>query len=39
MKIIVDMNKQGKTIVVITHEEDIARFAKRKIRLVDGRIG
>jgi putative ABC transport system ATP-binding protein len=32
------MNKEGRTIVLITHEEDIARFAKRKIRLVDGKI-
>lgn len=32
------MNKKGITIVLITHEEDIARYAKRHIRLVDGRI-
>lgn len=33
-----ELNDQGRTIVVITHEEDIARFAKRKIRIVDGKI-
>jgi len=32
------LNAIGRTIVVITHEEDIAEHAKRFIRLVDGRI-
>ena len=32
------LNALGRTIVVITHEEDIAEHAKRFIRLVDGRI-
>ena len=32
------LNAVGRTIVVITHEEDIAEHAKRFIRLVDGRI-
>ena len=34
----VQLNDQGKTIVMITHEPDIARFAKRIIYLRDGRI-
>ena len=38
MDIIVEMNKQGKTIVLITHEPDIAKYAHRKIRLVDGKV-
>lgn len=33
-----DLNDKGRTIVVITHEEDIANFAKRIIRIVDGKI-
>lgn len=33
-----DLNDKGRTIVVITHEEDIAHFAKRIIRIVDGKI-
>lgn len=38
MDILMDLNRQGKTIIVITHEEDIADYAKRKIKLVDGKI-
>lgn len=33
-----DLNDKGRTIVLITHEEDIAKFAKRIIRIVDGKI-
>jgi putative ABC transport system ATP-binding protein len=32
------LNKEGKTIVVITHEEEIAKYAKRVIKIVDGKI-
>ncbi len=34
----VKLNNEGKTIVMITHEPDIAQFAKRMIYLRDGRI-
>ena len=34
----VALNNEGKTIVMITHEEEIAQFAKRIIYLRDGRI-
>ena len=33
-----ELNRGGRTIVLITHEEDIAAFAKRIIRLRDGEI-
>ncbi len=36
MEILADLNKQGKTIVLVTHEEYIAQYAKRIIRLKDG---
>jgi putative ABC transport system ATP-binding protein len=34
----VKLNDQGKTIIMITHEPEIAQFAKRMIYLRDGRI-
>jgi putative ABC transport system ATP-binding protein len=33
-----DLNRQGKTVVVVTHEEEIAHHCKRIIRFRDGRI-
>jgi len=33
-----DLHRQGRTIVLVTHEPDIARHAERVIRLVDGRV-
>ena len=38
MDIFEDLNKKGHTIVLITHEDDIARRAKRTISLIDGKI-
>ncbi len=38
MDILTSLNKEGHTIVIITHEEDIAGYAKRKIKIVDGKI-
>jgi len=38
MTLLVDIHKAGNTIIVVTHEEAIARYAHRIIRLVDGKI-
>ena len=38
MRIFRDLNEQGKTIVMITHEKDIASHSKRIINLKDGEI-
>lgn len=38
MEFIKNLNNKGRTIVIITHEEDIAKYAERIIRLVDGKI-
>ncbi|MFH1566201.1 MAG: ABC transporter ATP-binding protein [bacterium] len=34
----VNLNKEGKTIVVVTHDEDIAKIAKKIIRIEDGKV-
>ena len=33
-----ELNRKGNTIVLVTHEEEIARHARRVIRLRDGRV-
>lgn len=38
MKIFHGLNNEGKTIIMITHEADIAKYAKRIIRIKDGEI-
>ena len=39
MKLLTSLNAEhGRTVVLITHEQDIARFARRVVELRDGRI-
>ena len=39
MQLFCELNeKMGRTIILVTHEEDIARYAKRIIKIVDGEI-
>jgi putative ABC transport system ATP-binding protein len=38
LKLLKELNEQGRTIVLITHEPDIAAFAQRVVRLRDGAI-
>lgn len=38
MALLTELHKKGRTIIVITHEEEVARYAQRQIRLEDGKI-
>ena len=38
LQIFDDLHAQGNTIILVTHEDDIAKHAKRTIRLFDGKI-
>ncbi len=38
MRLLEDLNARGITIVLVTHEEDVARHAQRILRMRDGRI-
>jgi macrolide transport system ATP-binding/permease protein len=38
VSILQDLNKKGKTVIVVTHESEIAVHAKRVIRVFDGKI-
>lgn len=38
MELISYLNKQGKTIIMVTHETEIARYANRVIYLKDGKV-
>jgi len=38
MQVFADLNRQGITIVLVTHEADVARHARRRILFRDGRV-
>jgi putative ABC transport system ATP-binding protein len=38
LELFAELNAEGQTIIVVTHEHDISRYAGRQITLVDGRV-
>ncbi|MEL0641558.1 ABC transporter ATP-binding protein [Pseudoalteromonas aliena] len=38
MQLLLDLNKQGATVVMVTHDERYSQMAQRQIRLFDGKI-
>ena len=38
MKLLVGLHDAGQTIIIVTHEDDIARYAHRIVRVLDGSI-
>jgi len=38
MKLLVELNNEGKTVIIVTHEEEIAAYTKRVITLKDGMV-
>lgn len=38
MKLLAELNEEGKTIIMVTHEPNIAAYAKKKLYMLDGKI-
>lgn len=38
MELFLELNRQGRTIIIVTHEPDIAAYCNRQIRMKDGRV-
>ncbi len=38
MELLTELHRQGQTIVMVTHEDDIARYAQRTIVMKDGKV-
>ena len=38
MELMTELNKNGSTIIVVTHDSNVANYTNRMIRIVDGRI-
>ncbi len=38
MRLLTELNEQGKTIIMVTHEADIAAYSKKRIHMRDGKL-
>jgi putative ABC transport system ATP-binding protein len=36
MEVLSNLNQQGKTVIMVTHESDIAMYAKKRLHMRDG---
>jgi len=36
MELLAELNREGKTIIMVTHEPDIAAFAAKRLHMKDG---
>ncbi len=38
IKLLFDANKKGTTLIIVTHDEDLAKLCDRQVRIMDGKI-
>jgi len=38
LDLLTELNRQGMTVIMVTHEEDVAQYARRRIRIRDGKV-
>jgi putative ABC transport system ATP-binding protein len=38
MNLLTELNAEGKTVIIVTHESDIAEYTKRVLRFRDGEL-
>jgi len=38
LEVLANLNRQGKTIIMVTHEQNIAAYARNRLHMIDGKI-
>jgi len=38
LELFTELNREGRTIVLVTHDHGVARYTKRQIQVLDGKI-
>ena len=38
MSLLINLHREGKSIMLITHDNDVANMASRRLRMLDGKI-